>query len=215
MERVFKTITVILLSAICTVVVIDASSQERRSKYANLKDTEIPSDIHREYYLKGAFLRYVSRMLVWPEENTNEFDINVCVYGDIDSKKGLNSLNGRVVESKIITVRYLQDYKIALEPKACQFLFVSKYKDNEYDQIISDLKGKPVLTFGDGEGFADKGGGMNFYIVNNRMAIMINTMTAHESGIMISPRMLRLVTVIPNAQDLRDDSEQEKEQQSN
>jgi len=48
------------------------------------------------------------------------------------------------------------------------------------------------------EGFAELGGSMNFYVVNNRMAMMINQETVKESKLSIHPRMLRLVTVVPD-----------------
>ena len=175
-----------------------------RGDFQNLSKAEIDADIQREYYLKGAFLRYVSRMVTWPKTNDLEFDINVCVLGEVGSKKGMNSLNGRVAEGKILNVRYIRDHKVALEPKACQILLVAKSEKKNYATIIEDMKNQPVLSFGDGNGFAELGGNMNFYIMNNRLAIMINMEAMSDAGFLLSPRMLKIVTIIPRAEDLRE-----------
>jgi hypothetical protein len=77
-------------------------------------------------------------------------------------------------------------------------LFVSKEKQKEIPQILNAVKGKSILTFGDIP-IAELGGGMNFYIVNNNLAIMINTEVVQQAKLTIDPKMLRLVTIVPPA----------------
>ncbi len=161
------------------------------------------SDTSREYHLKAAFLRYVAKFVTWPEQSLPDDVINVCLYGETPSMKGLNSINGRTIEERSILVRPIKSLEDA--KTQCQILFVNKSEQENAKTIIGDLAGLPVLTFGDMEGFAENGGAMNFYIVNNRMAIMINQETVASSKLAIHPRMLRLVTIVPQ---LGDDEEQ-------
>lgn len=65
------------------------------------------------------------------------------------------------------------------------------------------MKSLPIVTFGDKAGLAEKGGSMNFYVTNNRMGIMLNQDTVTDNQLKINPRMLKLVTVFPNARTLK------------
>lgn len=154
------------------------------------------SDTSREYHLKAAFLRYVAKFVTWPENSLPDDIINICLYGEVPSMKGLNSINGREVEGRSLLVRPIKTLDDA--EQQCQILFVTESAYSQSKTIIDNFKAKPVLTFGDLEGFAEQGGAMNFYVVNNRMAIMINQETVAESKLSIHPRMMKLVTIVPD-----------------
>jgi hypothetical protein len=149
----------------------------------------------REYHLKAAFLRYVAKFVEWPEGAIPESEVNICILGQIPSFKGLRSINGKVVNDREIKVSKISNYKDA--EGQCQLMFVAKTEIEDSQEIIDFYRNKPILTFGDIDDFARKGGGMNFYIMNNRLAIMINPPSMDDAGLKISPRMLRLVTVVP------------------
>lgn len=162
------------------------------------------SDITREYYLKAAFLRYVVEFVQWPKNAIPETAVNICVYGEIPSLEGLNSINGKVVNNRSIVIRTIPTLAIAQSGKQeCQMLYIGKTENNKLNSIIQDMKDLPVLTFGDQAGLAEKGGTMNFYITNNRMGIMINQETVSQNKLQINPRMLKLVTVFPDAKQLK------------
>lgn len=149
----------------------------------------------REYHLKAAFLRYVAKFVEWPSESGGQGIINICILGQVPYYKGIDSINGKMIDEKQLKV-----FKIAnLEriEEQCQILFVAKTEANNIENIIQVIQDKPVLGFGDMDHFAEKGGDMNFYIVNNRLSIMINPPAVEKSHLKISPRMLKLVTIVP------------------
>ena len=153
------------------------------------------AQISREYYLKAAFLRYVVRYVEWPEEKLPELEYNLCVLGDIPSFKGINSINGKVVNDRTILVKPIQSVEQA--KKHCQLVLVGSPERNSMNTIVEELKTDPVLAFGDFDEFAKNGGDMNFFIMNNRMAIMINPPAVYAKGLKISDKMLRLVSIVP------------------
>lgn len=153
------------------------------------------SQSSREYHLKAAFLRYVAKFVEWPDDAIPEAKINICILGQVPSFKGLRSINGKVVNDREIIVTKIGEFQEA--EGNCQILFIAKTEEEDRDNIIKTLDKKPILTFGDMDNFAKAGGDMNFYIVNNRLAIMINPPAMDDAGLKISPRMLRLVTVVP------------------
>lgn len=150
----------------------------------------------REYHLKAAFLRYVAKFVEWPISTLPESTITICILGLVPSYEALNSLNGKDANTRSIVVTKIIDLNEA-KVGQCQILFVSKTEEDNIKQIVDHTKDQPILTFGDMENFAQKGGNMNFYIANNRLAIMINPPTVEKSQLKISPRMLRLVTIVP------------------
>ena len=149
----------------------------------------------REYHLKAAFLRYVARFVEWPESSLSESAINICVLGQVTSFEGLNSINNKTVGDRTLAVSKISKIDDAFN--YCQILFVTKTEQENVKSILAAIQNKPILGFGDVDGFAEAGGAMNFYIVNNRLAIMTNLPAVEQAGLKINPRMLRLVTIIP------------------
>jgi hypothetical protein len=153
----------------------------------------------REYHLKAAFLRYVVKYVNWPAEVASKSPTStICVYGEVPSLEGLQSITGKVVNDKSITVKTINTIPEGISSQ-CNVVFVSKQKEKEQDQVIKAYKGLPILTFGDMSTFAEAGGAMNFYVVNNNLAIMINSESVQQSKLTINPKMLRLVTIVPPA----------------
>jgi hypothetical protein len=162
--------------------------------YSSFAETRADS---REYHLKAAFLRYVVKYVNWPADVASKSPAStICVYGDVPSLEGLQSITGKVVNDKSITVRTITSIQEGITAQ-CNLVFVSKQKQTEQDQLIKAYKGLPILTFGDMSTFAEAGGAMNFYVVNNNLAIMINSETVQQSKLTINPKMLRLVTIVP------------------
>lgn len=161
-------------------------------------EAEKKYNISREYYLKAAFLRYVVEFVTWPQGAISDSAVNICVYGDIPSLEGLNSINGKVVNNRSIVIRTIPNIQIAKSDKlACQMLYLGATKTPTLESVIQEMKSLPIITFGDQAGLAEKGGTMNFYVSNNKMGIMINQETVAQNKLEINPRMLRLVTIFP------------------
>ncbi len=153
------------------------------------------SPTSREYHLKAAFLRYVAKFVEWPAESMTTGTINLCVLGLVPSFDALNSINGKVVNDRTIVVSKITE--VGEAKGKCQILFITKTEEDKLKNIISAVDNLPILAFGDMEHFAEKGGDMNFYVLNNRLAIMINPPSVEKSRLKISERMLKVVTIVP------------------
>lgn len=173
-----------------------ASSQTRSEPTPSEILSKTPSNpSSREYHLKAAFLRYVAKYIEWPKAEIKDGAINICVLGQVPSFEGLNSINGKIVNDLTLVIRKI----LTVDDNAnCQIIFVTKTEDDEIPNIVKTLVKKPILTFGDMPGFAEKGGAMNFYIANNRLAIMVNLPPIGEANLKVNPQMLRLVTIVPS-----------------
>ena len=148
----------------------------------------------REYHLKAAFLRYVAKYVEWPTDAIKGGTLNICILGQVSSFQGINSINNKIVNDLTLSIKKILNTD---ESDSCQLVFVCKTEEDNLIPIIKSLGNKPILSFGDMDGFAEKGGAMNFYIANNRLAIMVNLPSIKEANLKINPQMLRLVTIVP------------------
>jgi hypothetical protein len=155
-----------------------------------------PEDISREYHLKAAFLRYIAQFVSWPKGAEPDTEINICLYGHVPSIAALNSINGKIVNDRPLLIRPILN--LQRDAKLCQILYVLGNTKESMKAIITTTQNEPILTIGDMDGFAEAGGSMNFYIVNNRMALTINQEAVAKAHLLLQPRLLKLVTIVPN-----------------
>ncbi len=81
----------------------------------------------------------------------------------------------------------------------CQILFISRSERAHLSQILAAVKGSPVLTVGDTQGFAGDGVIINFILEGSKVRFEINTGSADRAGIRISSKLLQLAKRIVTA----------------
>ena len=62
--------------------------------------------------------------------------------------------------------------------------------------VVSLFQGRPILTVGVEEGFAQQGGVVQFAVDRNKLRLVVNLRSARANGITISSKVLRLAEVI-------------------
>ena len=85
--------------------------------------------------------------------------------------------------------------------KNCQVLFVSRSEANQIGEILAAVRGRSTLIVGDANGFADRGGMIQFVTVENRIQLRINLAAAKAANLTISSKLLRPATVINSGAD--------------
>lgn len=89
-----------------------------------------------------------------------------------------------------------QRFKPEDDPGACQVLFISASESGRFQTWLEKVKGRPVLTVSDLEGFAQQGGMINFVIEGKKLRFQINPSQAAQAGLKISSKLLRLALVV-------------------
>jgi hypothetical protein len=87
-------------------------------------------------------------------------------------------------------------YRRLEDIKNCHVLFVSRSEANRLDEIVSALRGRSILMVGEANGFADRGGMIQFVTQENRIQLRINLAAAKAANLTISSKLLRPATVI-------------------
>lgn len=103
------------------------------------------------------------------------------------------TLANQKIEGRNISILHITDY---LQIKKCQILFISQSETRRWPRIFEHLKTAPILTIGEAEGFAQKGGIINFFSEENKIRFEINHAAARARRLQISSKLLRLAKIV-------------------
>ena len=150
--------------------------------------------VSSEYKLKAALIYKLTRFVEWPGEHRPQTDFGICILGRDDFGSALDALESRNVHGLPIRIRRLVQSEAV--DSGCQILFVSESKRPFLRSILASLKGRPILTIGDLDGFAEKGGMIEFVRGRQRIGFRINLQQASRAGLEIAAPLLQLSTIV-------------------
>jgi hypothetical protein len=149
-----------------------------------------------EYEVKAAFLYNFLRFTEWPPDTLPAAGapLVVCALGDDPFEGGLETaFQGKVVQGHPVEVRRV---RTGADGRACQAVFVSASERGRLRQILESLRGSPVLTVGEVEGFARAGGIVNFVVEEGRVRFEVNPDAAARARLRLSSRVLNLARIV-------------------
>ncbi|MBK6981136.1 MAG: YfiR family protein [Betaproteobacteria bacterium] len=82
------------------------------------------------------------------------------------------------------------------EARGCHVLFVPEAREPSAAELVRAAKALPVLTVGDGEGFAEDCGSIGFVTRDDRVQFEINPEAAARACLTVSSQLLRLATIV-------------------
>ena len=150
----------------------------------------------REYQIKAAFLYNFAQFIDWPSAafaNTNA-PFNIGILGDdpFDGSLDQTIQDETIGGHRIVAVRsqHIEDLK------NCQMIFVCKSEKKHVGEILTELDSKPILTVSEIDGFAQRGGGINFFLAGTKVRFEINPGAAQSDGLKISSQLLSLGKIV-------------------
>ena len=160
-----------------------------------------PAQSSPEYQLKAVFLFNFAQFVEWPGSAFPEPDtpLGICILGQDPFGGYLDeTVRGETVANHPLAVRR---YRTVDEIKGCHILFVGRQEQGHFGQILDSLKGRSVLTVGDVEGFARRGGMIRFVTDHNRIRLRINLEAARAANLTLSSKLLRPAQIVPAGKD--------------
>jgi hypothetical protein len=149
-----------------------------------------------EYQVKAAFLFQFTQFVDWPPDAfpARQAPLVIGILGEdpfgtfLDETVRDEKTNNHPVA--------IQRYRRLEDVKNCQVLFVSRSEAGRMGEIVAAFKGHNILTVGDADAFADRGGIIQFVTQENRIRLRINLEAAKAANLTISSKLLRPATVI-------------------
>lgn len=151
-----------------------------------------------EYHLKAAFLHTFAKFVEWPDDQlAPSAPIVIGLVGDdpfgraIDEVVFGRSANGRAV--RIQRLRWNDSFQ------GCHILFISSSELPHLRQILESLQGSSILTVGDMDRFAARGGMIELRMAGSRVRFEVNLMPASQARLKISSKLLQVAQTVYSA----------------
>ena len=135
------------------------------------------------------FIKYVQ----WPDHaETGEFVIGVV--GNNDLYNTLNTwYGGKPRGTKTYVIK---KFNSAAEVANCQVIFIDKTKSHEFDAVNAKVKGKGTLVITDKAGLGEKGSGINFKNVDNKLKFELNQRAVEASNLKVAGALSSMAILI-------------------
>src|SRR5688500_5843505 len=135
------------------------------------------------------FTKYVQ----WPDHTaTGEFVIGVI--GNADVFKTLETwYGGKPRGAKTYVIK---KFSSSAEVTDCHVLFIDKSKSGEFDAVNAKVQGKGTLLITDKNGLGEKGSGINFKTVDNKLKFELNQKAIETANLKVSGALSSMAILI-------------------
>lgn len=139
-----------------------------------------------EHEVKAVFLANFFKFVEWPDRRD---DYRLCIYGSDPFGQSIRILEGMKIRGRRLEIRMLSSVRTIND---CNILFISSSERRRIHSLLEAVRGFPVLTVGDTEGYAQEGVMVNFYIEARKVKFEINLASIRQSRITVSSQLLKL-----------------------
>jgi len=149
-----------------------------------------------EYQVKAAFLFNFAKFVEWTPDAlpSDKSPITLCVFKHDPFGAALAEvIRGKTINNHEVTARRINQLP---ELKSCQLVFVSSVEDKHLSEVLGSLKGTSAIVVGEGAGFAEHGGGIQFFLEDNKLRFAINVDAVHRAHLTVSSKLLALAKIV-------------------
>ena len=150
-----------------------------------------------EYQVKAAFLYHFAQLVTWPAGAGSDPSkpFLLCTVGQDPFEGKLEStIRGKQVNAQRIQIRHVEQANM----RDCTMVFIGQSNDTHLLALLETLGNDPILTVGEGDGFLEAGGMIQFLIERNRIRFAINRGAAEAANLTISSQLLLLARNVVN-----------------
>ena len=154
-----------------------------------------------EYRVKATFLFQFTQFVDWPGDAfaSPQTPLVIGILGDDPFGSFLDeTVRNEKADGHPLSV---ERYSRLEDIRNCHVLFVSRSEANRMPEILAAVKGRSTLVVGDLNGFADRGGMIQFVTEESKIHLRINLAAAKAAKLTISSKLLRPATVINSGAD--------------
>lgn len=158
---------------------------------ASAQDVSLPS-------LKAAFLANFPKFVVWPDDAVPAGRVfTFCVTGDRAVAEALEqSIKDRPGQEPMSVIFVTPDASL----RGCQILYLGGLNLRDVRRTVEALKGTPIFTVSDIDGFAELGGVAQLRLDHGRMRFAINPAAAQRARLALSAKLLSLAIIVKDSQ---------------
>jgi hypothetical protein len=146
--------------------------------------------------VEAVFLFNFTQFVDWPSQTFADpsSPIVIGVLGSDPFGAALDEVvRGEVVKGHPLVVHRAQHIE---ELADCQILFISRSERARLEPILATLKGRNVLSVSDLDEFANEGGMICFFLVDNKVRLRVNLEATKTAGLTLSSKLLRFAQIV-------------------
>ena len=154
------------------------------------------SDKLSEYQVKAAFLVNFARFVEWPPQSFGAANDPFVfgVYGkDLLGSALDQAVLGKPIDGRPAVIRRTSDVGAL---RSCHVVFVPASEMGHWRDVSDSLGNLSILLVGETEGFAERGGVINFILENERVRFEINPSAAARAHLKVSSKLLQLAVIV-------------------
>lgn len=153
----------------------------------------VQAETPTEYEVKAAFVYNIAKFVEWPVVSPSPGHARMCLLGVDSSRGAFDVLQGKPAGELYWEVVHVNG---GGSLKECRVLFIAASESANLGHILARIKGSPILTVGDTEGYAGQGVMVNFYPEESRVRFEINRQAAARAGLKMDARLLGLARIV-------------------
>ena len=139
--------------------------------------------------VQSVYLFDFAKFVRWPE-GADHGALTICVAGPKGYTDTLTRLvKGEQINSRPLAVRAVQTPE---DEAGCDIVFIEDAAKDHLDDLLAATEGKAVLTVSDVPGFLDRGGMIQFLMIDKRVRFSVDLRPAVHSGIGLSSELLKV-----------------------
>lgn len=153
-----------------------------------------------EYQVKAVFLFNFAQFVEWqaPAAEDARRAVVIGILGDDPFGAVLDeTLRGERLGARPFEVRRYRQWR---DIEGCEILFISRSEGDQIGEILTGLRNRPILTVSDADGFAPRGGMIQFVTDKGRIRLRINLDAAQAARLTISSKLLRVAEIVKPAE---------------
>jgi hypothetical protein len=177
------------------ITAVEAQDQDLSAPHSpeELKKLSVEELRGPEYQVKALFLFNFAQFVSWPSPQSSDTPFVIGIVGDDPFDSYLDeTVRGEKVNKRSLTT---QRFRRGRDLRNCNILFISQSERDRAAEIISNLKGRSVLTVSDIDGFANLGGMIELFTEENKIHMRINLEAVKAANLKVSSKLLRVAEV--------------------
>ena len=156
-----------------------------------------------EYQVKAAFIYKFASYVQWPAASPGNAarPFTIGILGEDPFGPSFEEIvRGQKVGQRPVRLVRFADVDDFTQ---CDILFISASEQLKVRRILATLRGAPVLTVADMDGFAERGGMINLTNEGKRIRFAINVAAIEHARLKAASQLLRLATIVHGSPETR------------
>lgn len=149
-----------------------------------------------ESKLKAAFVFNFARFISWPDDSfeVESEPLVICTIGLGVDEMASAGIETKKIKGHPIVVKNIGSLNEPMQ--SCHLLYIKDASLEYLEAYLKKSEGSPVVTIGESDGFAKRGGTIEFIKVNDRLSFKINNTKAKERRLRINASLLNLAVEV-------------------